>query len=156
MTMGRCANWERLIDYILLNFEFMWMWKTMRWNTNRRRGRCRGIDDGKSEFVIGGFNSRGGGIDDGEPWFVKCSRRGRGLDDRVSRFGRGYDGSCCNGFCTSSWDLMDQALRYITSWRVSWYLDGSMSNSINLVFNIHRSSIFGSTRNTRRETFTDM
>jgi hypothetical protein len=86
---------------------------TMGRNTNRRRGRCRDIDNRESGF--GGFNSRGGGI-----------------------------------------DVMDQTLRFITSWWIGWYLDGGMSNRINLVFNIHRSSIFGSTRNTRRETFKEM
>jgi hypothetical protein len=104
-------------------------------NTNRRRGRCRGIDDCKS-------------------WFVKCSRRGRGFDDRESRFGE--DGSCANRFSTSSWNLMDQTPRFITTWWIGGYMNGSMSNRINFVFDIHRSSIFGSTRNTRREIFTDL
>ena len=120
------------------------MWR----NTNRRRGRGRGrgIEDCKSWFVK--CSRRGRGIDDGKSGFGGFNSRGGGFDDRESRFGE--DGNCANGFCTSSWDLMDQALRFITSWRVSWYMNGSMSNRINLVFDIHRSSIFGSTRNTRR------
>jgi hypothetical protein len=95
----------------------------------------RDIDNRKSGF--GGFDSRGGGIDDGE-----------------SRFGE--DGSCSNRFSTSSWNLMNQTPRLITSWWIGWYMNGSMSNRINFVFDIHRSSIFGSTRNTRRETCRDM
>jgi hypothetical protein len=147
MTMGRGTYRRRLIPFLqtlklaldifkYLIVKTVVVGMTMRRNTNRRRGRSRGIDNRKSGFVIGGFNSRGGGF-----------------DDRESRFGK-YR-SCGDWFRPMARDLMDQTLRFITSWWIGGYMNGSMSNRINLVFNIHRSSIFGSTRNTRRETFTD-
>jgi hypothetical protein len=107
----------------------------MWWNTSRRRGRCRGIDDCKSGFV-------------------KCMSSGRSVGDGEPRFGE--DGSCSNRFSTSSWDLMNQTLRFITTWWIGWYMNGSMSDRINFISEIGRSSIFGSTRNTRRETFTHL
>jgi hypothetical protein len=108
---------------------------TIWWNTNRRRGRSRDIDNRESGF--GGFDSRGGGIDDRESGFGKYR-------------------SCGDWFRPMARDLMNQALRFITSWWIGGYMSGSMLNRINLVFDIHRSSIFGSTRNTRRETCRDM
>jgi hypothetical protein len=122
-----------LSEYLIVETVVVGM--TMWWNTTRSRGRDRDIDNRKSGFV-------------------ECMSRGRGFDDRKSRFGRGYDGSCSNRLRPMPRDLMNQTLRFITKWWIGWYLDGSMSNRINLVFDIHRSSIFGSTRNTRRETFT--
>jgi len=70
---------------------------------------------------------------------------GRGIDDRKSGFGfrsgRGEDGSCPNWLSPISRDVMNQTFSLITL-RVSRYMNGSISNSINLVSEIGRSSIF--------------
>jgi hypothetical protein len=116
----------------------------MWWNTNRRRGVSRGIDGRKSGF--GKCISRGGGIHDSKSGFGGHNSRGRSFDDRKSRFGfrsgRGKDRSCSNRLSPITWNLMDQTSRFITSWWVGRYMNGSMSNRINFISEFGRSSIF--------------